>query len=1160
MVFADPGLSWPPAVAAAYIKAGLATRYDLPRVLARLKHLLGSRPRQASVVAALGWAFIAWRDHRTPEVEQAVKLAGLNVPVVGGATKPARAAYFGVGWRDTRGELLAEFLALAPDTVRSVKQLRDGLLPDWEAWPLRERGSLVDWVQFLKLLGVRDGPSVVYLTAVSRPISEWVQLRHVDEASLQNEARVGPSWRAALRTDAPWAGIRYQSGYYTTCETLYVLPGQAEHLTLSDEAKLAFARLLVVFLGSLAPSVLETTLTRVGGNYDWVTWPSPAKAFLTHDAWLPVGNDEDVHWRTPSACWYAPRGEQLPRFVPRISRWARDGLDSSKTARELATGKLGLRLWNEPASASARLAHLGAALLEGITEADYDAFRKAHREAWEDWHKLQPRPALPAGVTLAVQGAGRPLALPIAEGEPPTVYVGDGSDPAREQLVSALEHHLLSVPAGTATDVAAALGRARKGAFTLLPEATLAISADGMPILPSEAAAALVQPGSEWLAEIAVFVLEFNDTLSSRNTSRSRRALYDAFSQLRILFAREVTVELDGRSGPLPASLDGVLALPHPENPTIVVEDATSLDWSVLARIARTLPIALGRPSLSLPFRVTFLELERRMAGRGTGLERPSDSDIALALGHPVGRIQEIQRSLRLSNRSLFELLVPAVHAALGPGAAEALRRKEDTAMEDGEIETLLVKAGADAQTARRIVAASHSADSLDGLRRDLGIDFVAFNRSLVDLGSPWQALRFEERLRQQFAKWVEAKRSALEQQIRDLFAGAYDRNADLAPYNEARALGWVRFDLTWTDRFADLAEDVIAARVEEQVRQLAGIGGPVTLEPVDDLRQRNRAVLQTALERFRRVVAAWAEKAPGRQTVAELSLPVEQVARRVVAAGVFDFREIVEDAMPAALARAKLWPYGMATTTTLKDLGLDEADLDVRRKEEEKARQEDLKEKRTIAFGTIAVDGGAPGRLQLVAEALDKALSSKAFQARSGAVTLLPIGPGSGGGGGGGSSRKPPVRDPEYSSEEQRVLLGFAGEFAAYRHLKRTIRNFSDSHWISSLGRIFLGLPATDDRDGFDFHVPRARGPDLFFEVKAHTGDPGHVDLERSQVEAAISMSDGTSGIWTILYVPYVRNPEMISVQELLNPYTENGRRFYRQRGREAVRLEMRR
>lgn len=109
-------------------------------------------------------------------------------------------------------------------------------------------------------------------------------------------------------------------------------------------------------------------------------------------------------------------------------------------------------------------------------------------------------------------------------------------------------------------------------------------------------------------------------------------------------------------------------------------------------------------------------------------------------------------------------------------------------------------------------------------------------------------------------------------------------------------------------------------------------------------------------------------------------------------------------------------------------------------------------------------------------------------------------------------------------------------------------------------MGRSFLGLPAMDDRDGFDFHVPRSRGPDLFFEVKAHTGDPGYVDLERSQVEAAISMADGTSGIWTMLYVPYVRNPDMISVQELLNPYAEEGRRLYRQRGREAVRLEMRR
>ena len=176
-----------------------------------------------------------------------------------------------------------------------------------------------------------------------------------------------------------------------------------------------------------------------------------------------------------------------------------------------------------------------------------------------------------------------------------------------------------------------------------------------------------------------------------------------------------------------------------------------------------------------------------------------------------------------------------------------------------------------------------------------------------------------------------------------------------------------------------------------------------------------------------------------------------------------------------------------------------------------------------------------------------------------SGKVALKPFVDG-GGGRGGVWARRTKSREPEYMSEEQRTLLGFAGEFAAYTYLKRTVRNFADSHWISSLGRKFLGLPTTQDDDGFDFHVPRSRGPDLYFEVKAHTGDPGYIDLERSQVAAAVSMADGRSGIWSVLYVAFVKNPDLIIVHELQNPFGNEGRNLYRQIGKQAMRLEMKR
>jgi hypothetical protein len=106
----------------------------------------------------------------------------------------------------------------------------------------------------------------------------------------------------------------------------------------------------------------------------------------------------------------------------------------------------------------------------------------------------------------------------------------------------------------------------------------------------------------------------------------------------------------------------------------------------------------------------------------------------------------------------------------------------------------------------------------------------------------------------------------------------------------------------------------------------------------------------------------------------------------------------------------------------------------------------------------------------------------------------------------------------------------------------------------VSSLGRRYLGLLLVPDC-GYDFHVPRWRGG-LHYEVKAHTGDPGHVDLEGSQVEAAVHFADEKAGSWRILYVANVLDPELIAVHELANPFSEGNMRMFRPSNRQGVRL----
>jgi hypothetical protein len=258
-----------------------------------------------------------------------------------------------------------------------------------------------------------------------------------------------------------------------------------------------------------------------------------------------------------------------------------------------------------------------------------------------------------------------------------------------------------------------------------------------------------------------------------------------------------------------------------------------------------------------------------------------------------------------------------------------------------------------------------------------------------------------------------------------------------------------------------------------------------------------------------------------------------------------------------SSLARrgAGLWPSQMGLTTDLTVLGLTEEDLASEEREEKKIRERNLKERRSIKFGEAEVDGGSETHLEEVARALADAFGSTAFKSRSGPARLQPFVGGdrqpSRPGGRSGSGKE----DPVYLSEEQRTLLGFAGELAAYHYLKLTARGFADEHWVSSLGRRYLGLAPKQDDDGFDFRIPRSRGA-LHYEVKAHTGDPGYVDLERSQIAAAASMASERGGRWRILYINYVRTPSLISVHELPNPFSREGAVFFRESQRQGARL----
>ncbi len=399
-------------------------------------------------------------------------------------------------------------------------------------------------------------------------------------------------------------------------------------------------------------------------------------------------------------------------------------------------------MWNIKDSALERLVELGSVLDRGIAEHEHDHFRSEYRQAWSDWSGLDKTPALPEGMPLAVQMSGRLVPYQPERENPQTIFVSGGSDPTLDNLLMALGHRLLSVPSDTAKSVAEALAKRGGDTVRLIDDVRPRIIIEGVELDLAEERPRLVDGGRDWLAEIAVLALEFNNSPINRSTARSRQALFDDFRRLRIIHAREIEVEIDGRTGPLPDMLAGILPVPHRERPTIVMQAAgDGLDWDTLARLSRGIALALSRAWLLTDFRMAFLAIAAGQPKISGQLTQPDDAAIATAFGQPIVRIREMQRSLRASSRRIMDWLVPVVAALHGLETANMLLDRESSLVEDDELVSAITAMAGDAEAARSLITLCREAEGLDEFRRSAGITLAAFNAAASALGPAFPGL-----------------------------------------------------------------------------------------------------------------------------------------------------------------------------------------------------------------------------------------------------------------------------------------------------------------------------------------------------------------------------------------------------------------------------------
>jgi hypothetical protein len=103
----------------------------------------------------------------------------------------------------------------------------------------------------------------------------------------------------------------------------------------------------------------------------------------------------------------------------------------------------------------------------------------------------------------------------------------------------------------------------------------------------------------------------------------------------------------------------------------------------------------------------------------------------------------------------------------------------------------------------------------------------------------------------------------------------------------------------------------------------------------------------------MRKLVFAWGAKDQAHRAIPPVWRErAEQIARAAMATGALDFRRIERSGLPKILTLAGLWPTGMPLSLELSALGLTAEDLDGQDRAERKAKDAELKRRRTVSIG----------------------------------------------------------------------------------------------------------------------------------------------------------------------------------------------------------------
>lgn len=1149
------------------INHGLVYRFqteDLQRLLANLtaKPGPGANPHKRRM-EALRYAFqLSDQGRRGSELHD----MRFHVPARNGEWIPAREAYFGSEWPGTRGADLEELIDVAQSASEELGHIGEAMIANFASWPSKS-GGRKDWIIFLLAIGIRD----TFRVSNARPRGKFrfqgYQLRGALPMKIKLRGSAYDFWAEELPTE-----IRNPYTEYTVSGRIPVLPGLNDYDRLSISARRLFAREILAILNMEGEALLTITVLRP--NYrvtNKTLWPSPVGAFLRQAEWLPVRSpNPEKHFGRLQDVWHLPQSifSIRPDFLPIVENDCRHLLEIGENARNLLQNHCGLNVINSPVSAATQVLQLGK--LASNSEVGHSAkpsFDALYAEGWgmlakdtgtlEDTLDSQPlHLAVHRGSEIEGFQLTRKTDHEERMGEElssPTVYLADDKVPTTRDLLRDLDKPVFDFKFDGRSRVAKYLSE-RFENLQLISSVQLVVYADGSLVHPTSDAPLLVTPETRWLQDAILIIIDLSANflnIGSAGFEKMRACL----ARLRYRLVNQIEIEIDHHRIELPRFTQGCLLYNDDEMPIILIQtEAESLSWTVMQQASHAIAEALGVPTqLSTVLGSAFAQLTQ-LQGPGA-LASPSNDNFQVICRKGKQAVEESKRGLRHIIEILIEFLLPVIKTIADYETFEDVRASTEQIANEEDLATLLEsyqdKICIDIDS---ILDACRKSDTINDVRRTLGIELVEFNEAIGSLGAPYQAINYAEDQQFAFHAYVKNINATLYDCLRGAFVGKFDAKEPLDAYVIAHELPDLVAKSEWAESFDSVPNQLMESVVNEWLASYDASplnkATPIEGLPLEECRESNRKQLRKLAIHGWTVVTAWCRKnGSNTPTVWQDRSEVAQALGKIAhAGGWMDFRLLDDAAIIEWLIAENAWPDGMPRTRDLDVLELSPDEIDDAADQARNHRREKARLANTITVGNKEISIDQPNLADMLDEVLiDFENNNELWLPQNRIARLDQLEVKSKKMKGGNSNPSSGSHAPRDLPSGQKMAIGLLGEKIAFEWLKRQYPTLlNEECWVSRNRELVLQTGSGNDLLGYDFIV---RHPDhvRYYEVKATTSDNQFFRLGPTEVEAAIKYRTDGKHRFRILFVHSVTEPERTRIHLLPNPYTEKYKNRFR-------------